>query len=191
MLQRRASGSAAETAERQRIIRGCCCPWAPTSRASLGVWYPGHWCHWIHSPFWKHRCAAAPPPSVCDLPAVTVPGMGKWERTECPGDAPRERGLSARQHRDAGEGCAGDTVLCPRKMQINTPLCHPDLYLSPRGELLWGLGKSHSITRFSGKAGGQKRHLPPFKSLKSWRPLCQRHINEITWSGLWHWDSFM
>lgn len=54
----------------------------------------------------------------------------------------------------------------PQEDANKYPHCHPDLYLPPRGEFLWGLGKSHSSTRFSGKAGGQKRHLPPFESLK-------------------------
>ena len=46
----------------------------------------------------------------------------EWEkRTEWLRDAAGEQGLSTRRHRDAGEGCTGDTVLCPRKMQINTP----------------------------------------------------------------------
>ena len=79
----------------------------------------------------------------------------------------------------------------PQEAANKYPHCHPGLYLPPRKEFLRGPGKSHSITRFSGKAGGQRRHLPPCESLKPSRPLHQRNISGIIRSGLWDWDNFL
>lgn len=66
------------------------------------------------------HCTAAPPPFMWDLSAVSKPGMGKWRGQSGLGMFLGSEDSAPRWHRAAGEGCTGDTVLCPRKIQTNT-----------------------------------------------------------------------
>lgn len=153
-LQGRATGSAVGIMEPQRGTQGCCCPEAPTSWAPLGVWYPGYLGHCINSLFHRHSLYCCTSSlhvwSVCCQHARN----GKIERTEWPRDVPREWELSTQVVQGCRRRMHWRHSPLPQEDSNKYPHCHSNLYLPPRREFLWGLGKSHSITRFSGKAGG-------------------------------------
>lgn len=105
------------------------------------------------------------------------------ERTEWPGDTPGERGLRTRQHGDAGEGCAEDTVLCPRKMQIYTPTATQTCVFAQGEEFLRGLGKSHSIAGFFWEGWRTKKapaSIQVSKTLEASVPA-ERQWNNTEW----------
>lgn len=63
------------------------------------------------------HCTAAPPPSMS---AVSEQRMGTRRGQSGSEMFPGNEDSAPRWHRDAGEGCTGDTVLSPRKIQTNT-----------------------------------------------------------------------
>lgn len=112
------------------------------------------------------------------LPSCVIYLLGKW------------RGQSGPGKQLGSKGSALVALGCRRRMRWrHSPLPqedankypnrHPALCLPLRWEFLQELGKCHSVTKFFGKAGGQKRHLPPFEALKPQRPLCQQNVNGI------------
>lgn len=127
--------------------------WGTNLRGYPGT-LPGHWSHWINSLLHRHSLYCCTSSlhvwSVCCQCARN----GKMKRTEGPRDVPGEWGLSIQ----VAQGCKRRMHWrhnpLPQEDSNKYPHCHSNLYLPPRREFLWGLGKSHSITRFSGKAGG-------------------------------------